>query len=354
MTPCNESCPIKAPTRNGSVLHIIICNIGGSNVTWQFFYKTCRQDRLSIERGSDLHVYCNCIENVFEQCTPKSYHVGPCNIAFEILFWFYLLAIVTSLFLNISIISAYVKNSSLRAKNPNMLLTNQAMVDIVSCIVYSLPNAIILKLHGDAGKFYALSSSTLVLTVASSLFMFKIIAIERFLSLHKPIWHRVNVTKHRLWIAVIVAWSASIISASIATILINHKVVYEYKILFKLASMTLILISTSILHMWSFIIAYRAVHSRPSTSSENSLRARKELKLITLFITMYITFIIGFTPIQIVLAMKLNHFSLLCQTLCSIVTLTSILNPLLTLCLKEKFKDAIYSGLSEWFSNMIG
>ena len=354
MTNCIQACPSETPIRDESVLYLnVACFDGRENVTLKLSYRTCPKDRLYHETKNDDYLYCKCITSLFDQCTPTLHQLRSCHVRFEVLVFIQLVIIVSALILNAGIVHAYLKSISLRRKNPNMLLVLQAMVDIVSCLVYALPNAVILKVKGDPIRFYALASSTLALTVLSSLFIFVIIATERFLSLHKPMWHRANATKHMLWRAVLLTWFTSTLLAVLAIIVKDHELVYMYYKLVLLVVMIFVVISTTALHIWSFMIAYQAVHSH-SNNTDTTLQARKELRLIILFITMYIIFIIGFTPIQIVLALNYNHYSLHCQTLCSIFTLTSVMNPLLTLCLKAKFRTAMVGGISKRFVNMIG
>ena len=211
-----------------------------------------------------------------------------------------------------------------------MLLLNQAIVDIVNCLVYGVPNLIILKLdHQDI--FYDISVTTLILTAASSLLVFTIIALERFFSLYKPVWHHVNVTVSLLWKAILATWLISITVAAIATRVLEIEKGYIY-LIFLAALLFILTILITTLHMQSFSLAYKAVRSR-SSSSDTSL---KELRLVILFGIMYLIFVAGFTPLA--LSFYLYHYNLNAQTFVTIFMLISVHNPLLTMHLKAEFR----------------
>lgn len=104
-----------------------------------------------------------------------------------------------------------------------------------------------------------------------------------------------------------------------------------------IGALVILLIIITICHVWSFILAYRAVHSRP-TDADVAVQSKKNLRLIILFIIMYVIFIIGFAPLLYAIGLDENHNSLSHQTLLSVFMLTSILNPAFTLCLKGDFR----------------
>ena len=104
-----------------------------------------------------------------------------------------------------------------------------------------------------------------------------------------------------------------------------------------IGSLVALLIIITICHVWLFILAYRAVHSRP-TDADVAVQSKKNLRLIILFIIMYVIFIIGFAPLLYAIGLDENHNSLSHQTLLSVFMLTSILNPTFTLCLKGDFR----------------
>ena len=99
---------------------------------------------------------------------------------------------------------------------------NQALVDIANCTIFTLPNAIFLLVQilvkREESFMYPTLATTLILSATSSVLLFVIIAVERFISLYNPIWHRTNIYARRIWKTIVVAWVISLLVAGIVPI----------------------------------------------------------------------------------------------------------------------------------------
>ena len=132
MDSCEESCPLIPPILNGTILQCMNCTNAGGKITWNLGYSSCSQDRWTFSDNLSTNIYsCECIERFYNQCLPLYHDVyhynATCDNAFRIIFSIRLVVIIVALFLNATICYAFVKMTpSLRKKNPNVLLHNQA------------------------------------------------------------------------------------------------------------------------------------------------------------------------------------------------------------------------------------
>ena len=289
--------------------------------------------------------------------------------------------------LNVLICICFRKNRAMRKKNANILLFNQALVDLVNCAIFAIPNAIFLRVHRIQSRepefTFAVTSMALILSGSSSVFLFALIAVERFLSLYKPMWHRVHVTTGRIWKGIVFVWAISVVLAVTMPFVYylpdehdSEDVYYKYR-LFLFAILVILIISITVLHIWSFVLAYRATHAKvkapqqfaltpinesPSTnemieSSENpinrqpkaaplkevspeeaALQLKKQFRLLKLFIVMYIAFLVSFSALSALAYMVKALTRLTSQSIACFFIMTSLLNPVLTFCLKPEFR----------------
>ena len=334
METCDQSCPTASPVTNTThPFGNTTCMDGKQILTVHFNYISCTKHALNQCNVEDeRQCICDPTFDVFDDCFLRTTCFSKCKIASNTIVVLQLIIIVTALILNIIICYAYLKNATLRKKNPNLLLFNQAIVDLVNVMIYGLPNVIILIVTFDTDTL-GMSNTTLIVTAASSYFLFTIIAIERFVSLYKPIWHRVHVTKRRLMLPIAISWFLSVLLS-----VLKNYVPHSGYMYFLLAIMVILQISTSVLHIWTFVIAYRAVYSRPTDSNNLDIQTKKELRVVILFVIMYLIFVLGSEPLQWVVVYEIHFYSLRSQTLFTVYMLPSLLNPLLVLCLKEEFR----------------
>ena len=173
------------------------CIDGTQTKTWRYEYNsnTCSQDSIA-QYEHQTSIICACIEDPSRQCMPEMQN-SLCDSRFIILITIQILVVFIGLVLNSIIIRAFFSRRSLQEKIVNVLIMNQAVADVVNVTLFGLPNSLLLT-YMLISKRYTQSvvngmHSTAVLTVASSVNLFFVIALERFLALYKPFWHKVNI-----------------------------------------------------------------------------------------------------------------------------------------------------------------
>ena len=98
-----------------------------------------------------------------------------------------------------SIIIVQVLKTSTRKQISNVLLFNQAVVDIVYNLAYLTP-LIVTHFHNVTYSEYSSVIDSMqifgvALSAKLSVYSFLINAAERHLAIVKPLWHRINFTK---------------------------------------------------------------------------------------------------------------------------------------------------------------
>ena len=95
-------------------------------------------------------------------------------------------------------------------------------------------------------------------------------------------WHRVHVTTCRIWKGIASVWATSVALA--ATRLFLHfladednakDIYYNYR-LFLFAILCTLIISVTVLHIWSFVMAHRATHAKVKAPEQLTLTPKNE------------------------------------------------------------------------------
>ena len=332
-------CPVKASIVDKNSLS---CHQRGENITLHFEYKTCIQEQIS-QWSIKTDFYCSCIRNTIDDCRADMYGNRTCYSAFVGVITVQFVVIVIALVLNSLVVHAFRKKPSMRKKIPNVLLFMQALVDFVNCFVYALPSPIFLIIQQRNRKVMSymlpVEKGTLVLSASSSIWLFSMIAAERFISLYKPVWHRQNINTRKIWKIAAAALAFSVITTvvTVSTEKYHHSDMFVRLLQ---ALLCLFFLLVTILYAWSFKIAYQSVCNQREASQDN-VRLKKELRMVSLFVSMYFIFIIGLTPLLLTVAMSDEFYNVRTQLNLSIFTLTSVFNPLLTLWLKKEFRCKI-------------
>ena len=238
-------------------------------------------------------------------------------------------------------------NSNVRRKISNVLIFNQAVADLVNCLIYGIPNAVYLLLATlEKQEFvlqYMVYSTTITLTAASSLGIFVVIAVERYLSISRPIWHKANVRKKHIWICILIFWLLSLLmSAFRAYTILSHRYHMQMTHLRVMQVFVAVLVLiVIIIYVFTFKTAHRSV-TRPPKNSASSYRRNERMKrqiyLSVMFLLMFIVFNLCFIPIIIEIFLDVHYLSVLLQTMFLPLCLTSVFNPLLVLCFKREFR----------------
>ena len=355
MESCEQSCPT---TRNKYVAYDEArCSINGSVVPLLIDYIYCQPERIGSWYGENNYgktgFHCRCVTDLLHDCMADMNDNQICRPLFPIIISIETIIIIVALLLNGTICYSFFMKLLLRKENPTVVLFNQAVADIVNCLVYAFPNDIFLMiLHAtkatkrdileEPKHMDTVGNTTLTLTASASVGLFVIAATDRFLALYKPVWHKVRMNKRVIWRAVIVNWMIAITLSLVIPIISNTSNEPEsqfesYKI-FLLATLVIVLIYVTTIYIFTFFLAYRAVYKRANNTEEAIAQSKKEFKLVAILIAMYLIFVIGSAPLIITTAANELQYSLRSQVLFLVFTFTSLLNPLLTLYLKSEFR----------------
>ena len=244
--------------------------------------------------------------------------------------------------LNSIVIAQYLKFSSIRKRLAHILLLNQAVADLVNCLVYLTP-LIVTHFHNVTYREYPnildpLFGSAAFLSFSSSLYLFLIIAIERYLSIVKPLWHRINVRRVHICRSIRILWLLAIIFACVSFYFYiksyngeRDPLVYYTTVLQVKSGLIILLVSALFaLTFYKALVSIRGRHLPGDAQTQK----KKEFMLTATFTIMYVSFFVCFLPFIFADASKKspkNRLKILC------FSLTSIMNPILTLRVWKEF-----------------
>ena len=224
----------------------------------------------------------------------------------------------------------------------NTLLLNQAVADMVNCLIYLTP-LIVAHFHNVTYREHpaildSLTGSAAFLSFGSSVFIFLIIAFERYLSVAKAIWHRANLRKTHIRRSMMTSWLLATFFAVVAFYLYlksynGEKEIFFYYTKALQALVAVLILVVTILFTLTF---YKALTNIRGTTLSGAvqIRRKKEFHITATFTVMYVAFLICFIPLVFVDASKKspkNRLKILC------FSLTSVINPILTLKLRKEF-----------------
>ena len=267
--------------------------------------------------------------------------------ALVLFFAIQLMIIVAGVVLNMLVVSSFIRRPSLRKKIPNILLFNQSIADLFNSAVYGVAyivrTALLSMLHdGESVKGVTtfIFLFFMVITLYCSTLLYAVIASERFLSISFPLWHRVHVTKRHIWSSIMLVWLFSIVLAIFiffSFISINGLRIIV-NMCYSLTSVVVFIII--VLFITTFARACHSINTQPTLSNlGNSLK--KQVRLTMIFFIMFIAFTIVYIPL-IAMFIDINVSASVSGTrsdiMCSLLLLTSLFNPILTLCFKKEFR----------------
>ena len=255
-----------------------------------------------------------------------------------------LLILITSTIFNSIIVSVFCKRSTVRKKIPNILLFNQAVADSFNGGVYGVicVTELLLLVSEREQTIPAIehpSNTTFIVSIMSSLLLYAIIAIERFLCIYFPLWHRVRLTKRHIWNCVVIIWLVSIVLGVCYSVILfslsDNTVPY---VLIYILGTTLVVIIT-ILFIATFIRAFLSLRSHQVNSATQNRHAsfRKQLRLTGIFSIMFFIFAIVYIPITVVYNSSAKNY-LLIQVMFTLLLITSVLDATLTIIFKKQFR----------------
>ena len=277
--------------------------------------------------------------------------------------------------LNFLIIATFCKRKPIRKKLPNILLMHQAIVDIFNSAAYVIPYAcfkLFLSFEKDVNilvawseRFFYIQMIFIVpVSYSSSLNTFTVIALERYLAICKPFFHRKHITKKKCIYTFVIFW---ILAPSMLIVMITVKAFRKYVNVATLINLFFMILCT-ILYVWTYSRARNSVRGNlkyqytQSTSTpenqnvkteENKLpsnkisstniqtyrAAKSELRLTLIFAVMYIVFLITLVPAVSVLFYDNDKMVQYEYYILHIpLAVSSFINAILTMTLKKDFK----------------
>ena len=331
------------------------CNGGETIDTWKYEYNACFPEKIAqVKTIKFVYLECRCIEDPLQHCFPFLYANKTCDYLNVSIFILQLIILMVGTILNSIIQVSFYNKRPLRRKIPSILLFNQATSDLFSCSIYVLPNVIyylgyLLKLADFPYMIIVVLKRVLILTVTISIFLHTIIAIERYLSICKPMWHRAKVQIKHIWSSVIITWFMSLLITVICHFAngINTDDYMIDEVMHTLMAILAFLITLiTVLYLVSVIEACKSLYM-PSSSNTQKMRAKKQLRLTLLFFVMFATFLTGFIPVLVGLVWRMWQLSFKFQLLFLFFNLTSALNPMLTLSMRKEFRSKCVCFISD-------
>ena len=263
--------------------------------------------------------------------------------------------------LNLLVFGIYRHRKQIQNKIGNILLVSQAIADLFNTAVYAIPSGILYlgflenydNTNEDDEKVLLIAIDSLFyFSIYSSVWIFMIIAICSYLSIVKPMWHKRNVTKGRilkmLFVVFVVAFLCGGITSFCRLLYIRYSMNYAI-----IALCGVWIVAISVLFTLSYSKARKCLQRKNiaqtnnidlSSSSEANKHYhidKKMLRLTLIFFAMYGVFLLAIVPSIVNMALWLiKGRRTWIPSMIAIVlfTATSIINPVLTLTLREDFR----------------
>ena len=331
--------------------------IDGISYVRQFYtYEECLNgSTASIQVEIHKNIKCYCVRNPLSDCL-AAFRMDEKNICRPIFvkivaFQFFLL--IVGIILNSIIICTFLGKRRNRAINSNIILFNQALVDIANCFIYILPNVTHLlytiMYEKSIRNFEEFNISFIIMTSASSILIYLLMSIERYISIYKPLWHRANIRTDHLWKAVCGAWLLAIISSVVPICVYLYFTEYQrtrfYKSFYRyyqfvLSLVMLLLIATiTVVFIATLVKAFRS----------KTMDRKKQIKLLSMLLIMFLLFLVTFAAIAVSGISSSNssisksrqlrsHYIARTQMAVTIFACTAVVDPTLTLYLKRDFR----------------
>ena len=247
-----------------------------------------------------------------------------------------LVKVIIGLTLNLIVVICFSKRPLVRKKIPTVLLFNQAIVDLFNGVVYGVSYVIYTVLIELKDENLEVASLVMTffrsMTLFSSILLYAVIALERFLAIAYPLWHRVHVSKKHIWIAVLSSWIITIVLSVFNQL---------FKTLMRFILMSLMIVINIILFVATFIKAKYSTNLQPGESNQLSISLRKQFRLTMVFFAMFMAFIIVYIPLLTCFVLRMfNHDVgiIWYEVINSLLLLTSVLNPSLTISFKKELR----------------
>ena len=316
---------------------------------YHYTYRTCNPDMI-VKYEYKIHkdmanTTCICIKDFFNDCLPMMQNAKCENIFLSVAI-LQLLATIVGILLNGTVLRVFLTRKAIQKRVPNILLYIQAITDMIGCLVYGLPVSLLLFFeifYRHSHALDILAVTVLCLSSSSSVMIYTLIASERCLATIKPLWHRANVRVGHIWKGTWVIWLLSL-AGSVLTILFFEVFKMEEMVLSMYVCLGVMVILVTFTLSLTFYKALQAVRhagkirrTGSMRQNQNNINNRKQLRLGVILLIMYIFFLLGFIPVLSLDPVK-GDYHPTAKIMYLLFQLTSILNPSLTLTLKDDFK----------------
>ena len=246
----------------------------------------------------------------------------------------------------------------LRKKVTNILLFNQACVDILNGLLF-VP-IIILIIFCDISSEEFVFGTFYCFSLITSLFSFTLLAFERYFSVSRPLIHRQVVTKGRVTKAIILIWILSTLMVMLAQIWYFTSTAVKKRLLsyYTYALWGIVAMTFSVvvcLYGGTVGRARKFIKTQRGRCLEKHVLEihKKEMRVTILFIALFVAFLLTYLPSLIINIFDFSgvhderKYELFSDAILLIYLSNSVFNPTLTICRKEDFLLAFKSFLAE-------
>ena len=319
----------------------------------RYLYNNCLSGSAAyhFNKEGNYHI-CFCVQDPYNDC--QGYFAmddeNLCKPIFIKIISIQMIVLIIGIISNAIIACSFCRKREMQVKNSNILFFNQSLADMANCLIYTLPNVVHLMYQfineDDLLNMAEFNVSFVILTVSSSILLYLIIAIERCLSIYRPLWHRAHLRREHLWKAVCVAWSLTLVVTIVPLCILfslpvsgsERWMIFAYYEFALIVILLLLVAFITIVLLASFVKALQSVMIHPGQPVQDNLYGKKHLKMISTFIIMYFAFLMTFVPVVVAARNGTPHHSAYNQTAITVFTSTSVVNAFLTMYLKKDFR----------------
>ena len=200
--------------------------------------------------------------------------------------------------LNVTCIGVFAKRPHIRRKIPNELLVHQACVDLfntaICCPYYVISLILYFNNYNQVEKLWTFYDILISISTWTSLLSFTLIGIDRFLAIHKPIWHNDKVEIKHIRRSMMLVWILSLLFN--VPYALKHFIVHFVTV----AASFIIFLINIILYVATAVTAKRQLQLSPAAqltttdALQENIRKQREMKLVKKLLIMFVCFFTGF------------------------------------------------------------
>ena len=214
----------------------------------------------------------------------------------------YLSVLVIAVIANILLLFAIYKDPLKCFRNPTTcFIANLAIADLMNALVH--PEEVLLT-QTTYSSIYCFTGIGGTIHIATSHFIYflacpavAVLALERYVSIAYPFWHKVNFTVKLCYIWMAVIWLVNCIYTGIFTVYTTHEdvLITAYPGLFYLATVVIYLLAFISIRKQRFSLATDVTKS-DSVKRMMKLRLKKEKRFLTTVLIINVVLVFGIIP----------------------------------------------------------